>query len=261
MAGGRGASRASSPANAGGRQRRAASRLKTSLLLLERLVDQSALAARPCYCHLGEKDHLGRIGVMRCGPSGGAAAGGGALTALPGGGRTLDHPDRRAARPLASDGQGLLLRPQRRECPGGEGPLPGGVPRLRRSHPGAQWQGRRLRVLQGMPSRRDRAPMDTGARARRDARLAGAPRPPPVGLRLVAHPTPAAAAGKRSRGSTMATGRRQASSPTCTGAGTPRAQPHAAGSHERDRAIARGGRTQCCDAAPGASGRCLCGSR
>ena len=41
----------------------------------------------------------------------------------------------------------------------------GGVPGLRRVHAAAQRQGRRVGVLQGLPSGRDRAPLDTGARA------------------------------------------------------------------------------------------------
>jgi hypothetical protein len=40
-------------------------------------------------------------------------------------------------------------------------------------HPGAQRQGRRLRVLQGVPPRRDRASLDARTSARGDARLAG----------------------------------------------------------------------------------------
>jgi hypothetical protein len=39
------------------------------------------------------------------------------------------------------------------------------LPRLRRVHPAPQWQGRRLRVLQGLPPWRDRAPLDARARA------------------------------------------------------------------------------------------------
>ena len=45
----------------------------------------------------------------------------------------------------------------------GQGSLRGRVPRLRRLHAAAQRQGRRLRVLQGLPSRRDRAAVDAGA--------------------------------------------------------------------------------------------------
>ena len=56
-----------------------------------------------------------RTRVIRCGSSGRAAASGGACAALSGGGGTLDRRDRRAARPLASDGQGVLL--MRREAP------------------------------------------------------------------------------------------------------------------------------------------------
>ena len=66
-------------------------------------------------------------------------------------------------------------------------PATRGVPRLRRVHAAAQRQGRRLRVLQGVPPGRDRAPLDARARARRDARVARPLRPAAVVLRLVAH--------------------------------------------------------------------------
>ena len=72
--------------------------------------------------------------------------------------------------------------PTGREGAGGQGALPGGVPRLRRLHAAAQRQGRRLRVLQGVPPRRDRAALDARARARRDARVAGPLRPAAVVL-------------------------------------------------------------------------------
>ncbi len=97
---------------------------------------------------------------MRCGSSGRAAPGRRAGAPLPRGRGPLDRPDRRPARPLAGDGQGVLLRPDRREGAGRQGPLRRRVPRLRRLHAAAQRQGRRLRVLQGLPSRRDRAALD-----------------------------------------------------------------------------------------------------
>jgi hypothetical protein len=96
-----------------------------------------------------------------------------ARTPLPRGGGVIDRADRRPPRPLAGDDQGLLLRPHRREGAGGEGALRRRVPRLRRLHPAAQWQGRRVRALQGLPSRRGRAPLESRARSRGDARLAG----------------------------------------------------------------------------------------
>ena len=85
---------------------------------------------------------------MRRESSGRAATGGGACSALPGGGGTLDCPDRRAAWPVARDGQSLLLRSDWREGARGQGPLRRRLPRLRRLHPAAQRQGRRLRLLQ-----------------------------------------------------------------------------------------------------------------
>ena len=130
---------------------------------------------------------------MRRGSSSRAAAGGGACTALQGGGGTLDHPDRRSARSLAGDGQGVLLRPDRREGARGQGPLRGAVPWLRRVHAAAQRQGRRLRVLQGLPPRRDRAALDRGAGARGDDRVAIALRKVADVLRLVHAPMRAGA--------------------------------------------------------------------
>ena len=57
----------------------------------------------------------------------------GARAPLPGRGGLIHRADRGPARPLARDNQGVLLRPDRREGPGGQGPLRRGVPRLRRS--------------------------------------------------------------------------------------------------------------------------------
>ena len=103
---------------------------------------------------------------------------------------SLDPADRRPARSLSGDGQGVLLRPHGREGEGGQGPLRGGVPRLWRLYATAQWQGRRVRLLQGLPSRRDRAALDAGARDLGDARLARALRQDAFLLRLVADPCP-----------------------------------------------------------------------
>jgi hypothetical protein len=54
--------------------------------------------------------------------------------------------------------------PTGREGAGRQGPLRRRLPRLRRLHATAQRQGRRVRLLQGLPSRRDRAALDAGAR-------------------------------------------------------------------------------------------------
>ena len=58
-----------------------------------------------------------------------------------------------------------LYDPTRREGEGGQGALRRCVPRLRRLHPAAQRQGRRLRTLQALSSRRDRASVDAGVGA------------------------------------------------------------------------------------------------
>ena len=81
-----------------------------------------------------------------------------------------------------------------------------GVSRLRCAHRAPERQGRRLRVLQTLPSRRDCAAMDPGTGSRSDARMASALRRCAVVLRLVAHPrTPA-----RRRGAQTTTSRRMA---------------------------------------------------
>ena len=73
-----------------------------------------------------------------------------------------------------------------------------GVPRLRCLHAAAQRQGRRLRVLQGLSSRRDPASVDPRAGHLGDAAVARALRPAAVILRLVAHPCPEARWGRAS---------------------------------------------------------------
>ena len=90
--------------------------------------------------------------------------------------------------PQGTSPRPYLSRPKRRESPGRQAPLPECVPRLRRTHPAAQRQERPLRVLQGVPPRSNRNPMDNRASARRDARLATPLRPPALLIRLVAHP-------------------------------------------------------------------------
>ncbi len=124
-------------------------------------------------------------GVNRENGSGSRASPGGRLGApLPRVRRPLDQADRRSPRSLAGDGQGVLLRPDRGEGAGGQGPLPGGVPRLRRVHAAPQRQGGCLRVLQGLPPRRDRGEVDPRATARGDARVARAPLPASDVVRL-----------------------------------------------------------------------------
>src|ERR1700694_2260785 len=125
---------------------------------------------------------------------------------LPAGRGSDDRPDRRPTRSLAGDDQGVLLRPDWREGPSGQGPLPGGVPRLWRLHAAAQRQGRRVRVLQGVPPRRDRAPLDARPGAGRHARVARAVRPAAIVLRQVTH----ARAPTWGRGARATEGRRLA---------------------------------------------------
>ena len=68
-----------------------------------------------------------------------------------------DRRDRPPPRPRPRDGQGLPLRPHRREGPRRQGPLPRLLPHLRRRHQPAQRQGRRLPLLPALPTRRRRA--------------------------------------------------------------------------------------------------------
>ena len=83
--------------------------------------------------------------------------------------------------------------------------------RLRGAHRATERQGRRLRVLQTLPSRRDCAGMDPGTGSRSDARMASALRRCAVLLRLVAHArTPA-----RRRSAQTTTGRRMARAVHC----------------------------------------------
>ena len=90
-------------------------------------------------------------------------------------------------RAVARDDQRLLLRPDRRESARREAPLSGSLSKMRRSHRCPRWQGRRLRVLQGLSSRGDRTDPHARVGARRDARVAGALRPTTVVDRLVWH--------------------------------------------------------------------------
>ena len=104
----------------------------------------------------------------------------------------LDRADRRSSRSLTGDDQGVFLRPHGGEGAGGQGPLPGRMPRVRRLHPVAGREGGRLRLLQGVPPGRDRAPLDARGGACGDACVASAVRPAPVIVRLVLNPRPRA---------------------------------------------------------------------
>ncbi len=75
--------------------------------------------------------------------------------------------------PQGTSPRPYLSRPDWEEGAGGQGALPGSLPRLRRVHTASERQGRCLRVLQGLSPRRHRAALDARACARRDARLAG----------------------------------------------------------------------------------------
>ena len=87
----------------------------------------------------------------------------------------------------------------------------GSVSRLRGAHRATERQGRRLRVLQTLPSRRDCAGMDTGTGSRSNALMASALRRCSVLVRLVAHVrTPA-----RRRTAQTTTGRRMARAVHC----------------------------------------------
>jgi len=81
-----------------------------------------------------------------------------------------------------------LLRESRAKPPQRKRSIAGSLPVIGRAvHPAAQRQGRRLRVLQGLPPRCDRADLDSRARDRGDARLALPLRATAVVVRLVAH--------------------------------------------------------------------------
>ena len=108
--------------------------------------------------------------------------------------------------------KGVLLRPDGRESQCSHGPLSGAVPGLWRVHPSAQRQGRRLRVLQALSSRRDQAEVDAGVADLGDAGVARAVWPVAVVLRLVADPCPPARCPRASspeRGPVAAGQRRQ----------------------------------------------------
>ena len=107
---------------------------------------------------------------------------------------------------FAKIGLPFSLGSHRGEGPGGQGALPGRLSRLRRADRGPRRQGRRVPVLQALPSRRDRANPDPRVGARRDAHLASAVRESAVVDGLVSHSRPPA----RWRGAETPAGRRLA---------------------------------------------------
>ena len=120
-------------------------------------------------------------------PGHGTAPGGATRPPLPRPGGSVDRGDRSSAGTRRSDHQSVSLRSNRREGTRGQGALPGSVSRLRGAHRATERQGRRLRVLQTLPSRRDRSAMETGTGSRSNARMASALRRCAVLVRLVAH--------------------------------------------------------------------------
>ena len=79
----------------------------------------------------------------------------------------------RLGRPEATV-KSYLFDPYGREGTRGEGALPGSVSLLRGANGAAERQGRCRRVLQALPSRRERAAMDRRADSRSDACTTGA---------------------------------------------------------------------------------------
>jgi hypothetical protein len=95
-----------------------------------------------------------------------------------------------------------------------------GVPRVRRPHRLPRRQGRRLRVLQALPPRRDRAHANARVGARRDARgrsATAARHPQPTGL----EPTRGGAAAKLSNACATEIGPHRPRSSTSTAGGQP----------------------------------------
>ena len=137
----------------------------------------------------------------------GAPTGGRTRIPLPRRGGPLDRRDRPPARTRKGHREGIPLRPDGREGAGGQAPLPGRMPRLRETDRGPRRQGRRVPVLQALPSRRDRANPDPRVGARRDARVAGPVRQSAVVNGLVSHPPRPPA---RWRGTEAPAGRRLA---------------------------------------------------
>ena len=150
-----------------------------------------------------------------------------ARPALPGSRGPVHRAHRPAARPGARDRQGLLLRPRRRQGQSRQAPLPGCVPRLRRTHPAAQRQARpptsTARPATPEQSQPNGQPSQCATQCAPGNTATAACPPHTTGHA----PTPAAAALKRSSDSMMATGRPPASSATCSAPGRRRARPPA----------------------------------
>ena len=106
--------------------------------------------------------------------------------------------------PQGTSPRPYLSRPDRREGPSREAPLSGGVPRMRRPYRRAWRQGRRVRVLQALPPRRDRGTTNARLGARCDARMASGLRTCAIINGLVAN-----ARAKTWRRSAAATARRR----------------------------------------------------
>ena len=155
-----------------------------------------------------------------CRPSPGGRPG----AALPRVRGPLDQADRRPARSLAGDGQGVLLRPDRREGASSQGPLRRRVPRLRRRTPSrATARATPTRTARpAIPARSSAA----GPASRYSTRCApGASSTVDCRRRTTGRaPTLADAGTRRLIVWPRATGRRPASSRFCSGAGPPLAR-------------------------------------
>jgi hypothetical protein len=92
--------------------------------------------------------------------------------------------------PQGTSPRPYLSRPHRREGPSREASLAGSVSRLRRPNHCPRRQGRRLRVVQELPSRGDRADPHARLGAQSDARMAPAIREAPLVNRLVSDACP-----------------------------------------------------------------------
>ena len=99
----------------------------------------------------------------------------------------LDRRDRPAARTAEATVKAYLYDPTGDKARAVKAAR-GSLPRLRGADRATERQGRRLRILQTLPSRRDRAGMDTGTGPRSNPHMASALRGCAVLLRLVAHP-------------------------------------------------------------------------
>ena len=141
--------------------------------------------------------------------------------------------------PQGTSPRPYLSRSGRRKAARGQGAISGRVPWLRRADEPAGRQGGRVRILQALSSRGDRAAMDPRAGPGGDARPASALRRCPVLLRLVAHARTPTRAAKRSNDCRPENGPRRRLSSICTGAGrrpspTPSAAPERSGVNAAD---------------------------